>query len=256
MDMNYNNIRGIEQFKNKLSSSLRKRNLSEDDIEKSIQAALDLFGDKLGVMPVAGMISAVSAVAAIEKHLIDGNMVSANSILEGIGAFQIETLATSGPQRLSINDVREEGKMANAALDATAQEIHDSVEEADNLISVMAYDENGKPLRSFNVSSIDMIDYIEEEDLTDEGKRNRGFLPADFDSTDVLSATPSKSEGNARTIGYYGHDTSGDIYIQCPACLSKDVIPLGAGSYMCLTCEPANTFDVDLLLEDLNPECN
>lgn len=257
MDMTYNNLRGIEQFKNKLTASLQKRNLSKDDIDKCISHAVNLFGGKLGVMPIGGVISAVSAVIAIEKHL---NNNPSHDILNAISAFNIdEVIAPSestGSLRLALDDVRSEGQSANAALDKTAQQIHDSVEDRDNLISVMAYDEHGNPVKEFQVGSIDMIDYMEEEDLTDEGKRNRGFLPADFDSTDVLSATPSTSEGSSRNIGHYGHESDGSIYIQCPACFSKDVIPLGAGEYMCLSCEPATTFDVDLLLDDINPEMN
>jgi hypothetical protein len=191
MDMTYNNLRGIEQFKKKLASSLQKRNLSQIDIDKCVSKAVDLFGHKIGVMPIGGIISAVSAVSAIERHL-DGNPV--HDIFDAISAFNIDEStapeAPSGSLRLSLDDVRDEGKMASAALDETAQEIHDSVEDSDNLISVMAYDEHGRPVKEFQVSSIDMIDYMEEEDLTDEGKRNRGFLPADFDSTDVLSSMP------------------------------------------------------------------
>jgi len=257
MDMTYNNLRGIEQFKNKLASSLQKRNLSKIDIDKCISKAVDLFGDKIGVMPVGGVISAVAAVSAIEKHLNDN---PAHDILDAIGSFSIDEAtaasAPSGSLRLALDDVRGEGKMDDAELDDTAQEIHESVEDSDNLITVMAYDEHGRPLKEFQVSSIDMIDYMEEEDLTDEGRRSRGFLPADFDSTDVLSATPATSEGKTRNIGNYGHETDGSIYIQCPGCSSKDVIPVGAGTYMCLTCEPSNIFDVDLLLDDINPEMN
>lgn len=257
MDMTYNNLRGIEQFKNKLAYSLQKRNLSTIDIDKCISKAVDLFGDKLGVMPVGGVISAVAAVSAIEKHL-DSNPV--HDILAAISSFSIdEAVAASAPSgslRLSLDDVRDEGKMDGAKLDETAQEIHESVEDTDNLVTVMAYDEHGRPLKEFQVSSIDMIDYMEEEDLTDEGRRNRGFLPADYDSTDVLSATPATSEGKTRNIGNYGHEADGSIYIQCPGCSSKDVIPVGAGTYMCLACEPANIFDVDLLLDDINPEMN
>ena len=100
-----------------------------------------------------------------------------------------------------------------------------------------------------------MTDYMEEEDLTDEGKRQRGFLPPDFDSTDVLS-NPVETQGRSRSIGNYGHDEQGQIFIQCPVCLSKDAAPLGAGTYMCLSCDDAHTFDVDLLLDDINPEMN
>jgi hypothetical protein len=257
MDMTYNNLRGIEQFKNKLTSSLQKRNLSKIDIDKCVSKAVDLFGDKIGVMPVGGAISAINAVSAIEKHL-DDNPV--HDILDAINSFSIHELKIdsepSGSLRLSLDDVRSEGKMDDANLDKIAQEIHESVEDSDNLVSVMTYDEYGRPVKEFKVSSVNMIDYMEEEDLSDEGRRSRGFLPADYDSTDVLSTTTSVSTGSTRTIGNYRHESDGSIYIQCPSCLSKDVIPVGAGTYMCLTCEPESTFDIDLLLDDINPEMN
>ncbi len=251
--MNYNNLRGIEQFKNKLTLSLQKHNLSKIDIDKCVSKAVELFGNKLGVMPVQGMISATTAVSAIEKHLKDN---SSFDIFDAISAFNIDVVESSSsnaPLRLSLNDVREEGTSASATLDGVALEIHDSVEELDSLVEVMAYNFDGTPAKNFNVSSIDMIDYMEEEDITDEGRRSRGFLPADFDSTDVLSSVESKNPERTRKLGSYGHDSEGNIYIQSPSG-SKDVIPLGAGTYMCMDSD--EIFEVDLLLDDINPEVN
>lgn len=250
MDMTYNNLRGIEQFKNKLTSSLQKRNSSQDDIEKCVETAVNLFGDKIGVMPVGGFVSAAATMAAIENHLNSAPVVN---IVDAISSFNMDAFvlsSASGSIRLAIDDVREEGREVETVLDESAQAIQDSVEDTDNLVSVMAYDEKGNPVREFQVSSIDMIDYMEEEDLTDEGRRRRGFLPANFDSTDVLSETES-TEGSVRNIGSYGYDSKGELYIQSPSG-NRDVIPVGAGTYMCL--ETGEVFDVDLLLDDLNPE--
>jgi hypothetical protein len=256
MDQTYNNLRGIEQFKNKLNTSLQNRNLSQNDIDEFIKQALLVLGDKIGVMPVGDMISAVSAVKSIENHIAANETMS---VLDALGTFDFDSMSPNTSAfdntRLSNNDVRAEGLIRVAKLSDESQEIHDSVIETENLVEVMTYNSDGTPGRAFEVSNIDMIDYIEEEDLTNEGRRNRGFLPADFDSTDVLENQEEYQTGKNRTVGGYGHDASGEIFITCP-CGGKDVIPLGAGTYMCLTCEPEVVFDVDLLLEDINPENN
>lgn len=257
MDKNYNNLRGIEQFKNKLGVSLQKLGFSQDDVDTCISKAVEKFGDKIGVMPVDGMVSAITTVAtlintlqAFESHSVD----AFTQVIETHSTEAVSNVADSAHNhRLSNHDIRDTGTANNAALSGVAQEIHDNVETEDELVTVIAYNFDGTPAKQFSVSQIDMIDYVEAEDLTDEGLRKRGFLPSDFDSTDVLT-TSEVSEGTSRTIGAYGHDADGDIFIQCSACNSKDAVPIGAGTYMCLTCD--TTFDVDLLLDDLNPETN
>ena len=252
MDQTYNNTRGIEQIKNKLSTSLQISHELLDDLINMIVKKLD---NNIGIMPVNGAVSSMNIVNEITSYLKN---VSHKDILSKMEVFPFDSLTSGAVTRLDNNDVREtaNSRMSETELSHDAMLIHNQIGDTDLLEEVAAYNFDGSLERKISVSNIDMVEYMENEDLSDEGRRSLGFLPADFDSTNVLSATPPTQEGHRRTIGIYGYDANGALYVKCPECLSSDVIPMGAGEYMCLQCEPCCSFDVDLLLDDLNPEMN
>lgn len=94
---------------------------------------------------------------------------------------------------------------------------------------------------------IDMIDCISVDDLTTEGKRARGYLPADFDSTvdDENSYAQPEDEIVEGKVEYDGNQ---QLMISCPRCGSRNlVVEMSRG--ICMDCDA--DFDVSISLADI-----
>lgn len=255
MNEEYNNERGINMLKKKLGEELAKNGWSSNEIDIVLNLTLEKFGSQTGIMPVNGMLSA-KTVADTVAHAIDGK-----TLPDIIGMFDTIQIAPAenvpGSFRMLTEDEeRTVGKTFDAELSPEARLFHEETnvdEDKSEWVPQRAYSADGSFVEKGDMESIDMIDYTESEDLTVEGQRSRGFLAADFDTTDVLQPLQT-TKGKERVIGTYAWDEHGELFITCPTCNSNDAIPMGAGKYMCMECD--GLFDVDLLLSDLMPEDN
>ena len=254
MDQTYNNERGIELLKIKIPNMLRIAGMSAEMIDTVVATTLQQFGSKVGAMPVDGLLSASAVAEAIVTEAKNGHDVEeVRTRIINMHTVPMQTKThVDFSQRIEHRHTHGFGRAEYAELSDAASALHQEIEDNVNDINIVESKMSGKA-QTIPVNPINMVDYTETEDLTAEGQRARGFLPATFDTMDALTEVDAPSKRQQRLMGSYGYDAYGELYISCPECNSQDVIPAGAGTYMCLNCEDSTLFDVDLLLSDLLP---
>ncbi|MBS1722421.1 MAG: hypothetical protein JSS66_05380 [Armatimonadetes bacterium] len=249
-----NNVRGQQALETKIAAALELAGRSNTFIDTVLETTMSKFGDTVGIMPVAGCVPVKALLTAVLDAVNGcGTPEEAAQSVRRLEPAELMVSDSVAPIRLDDSDVRSTGQESESILEGAAVDIDVAIRDIVGSpgTEVFAYEKDGET-KVIEVESIDMVDYMEDDDLTDEGRRARGFLPATYDSMDAL--TPEAQVDVAqRNIGSYGYDNDGELFISCPQCHTQDVVPVGAGTYMCLECEDF-TFDVDLLLNDLLPE--
>lgn len=249
MSTDYNIVRGMGLVESKIGQELKRKGASDAVLEAAIAAAKAKFEGLVGVMPINGLHSAAQVAEACNQAL--RGVSSPEEAREAVSGVVMGRRGTGEVRRVE-GSFAEQGREREVQLDYDAADL--SAEIADNSgsdteIRVMVSE--GGRVKEIVADVVDMLPYVDSEDLTDEGKRSLGYLPADFDSMSTLGADTPEVEVETRRVGRYGYDADGQLFIESPdGC--RDVVPMGTGTYMCL--ETGTVFDVDLLINDLLPE--
>jgi len=248
MTLDYNQQRGQALFESKIQTS----GLSNEE-QIVLNALKKHFMDQVGVMPTGGLLAAARiAQACINAVKEDAQADFASMAMRALVLYgELNHVKTVEPV---LND--EQIKQHNAITDALFKELNaNSVSDnGDNVAKVLTKDKNGNiQERTLIMDDIDMLDDIENEDLSIEGKRRLGMISKDYDtlSGDAVVETNTRSTLPFGTIVALDN---GEWEILSPFTNTSDVYPVGDGIYCCLATD--KKFRIDLNLADLQATAN
>lgn len=252
MSTDYNASRGIALLENKIRQELKRKGADDETVQAAVEAALNRFGDCVGVMPIGGLNSA-SRVAESCNQALRG-VSNPDEAREAINGVTMGAQST-GEIRRVVGGFSELGREDEVTLDYQAADLGAEIDaNASSESEITIKVSEGGRVKEIIADVVDMLPYVDGDDLSDEGKRSLGFLPPDFDSMSTLGQDTPEIDVEVRKVGRYGYDSDGELFIECPECSGRDVCPMGSGTYMCLSCPQSTQFDVDLLINDLLPE--
>ena len=101
------------------------------------------------------------------------------------------------------------------------------------------------------IDDIDLLEDFDDEDLSLEGKRASGIIPAEYDTT-INNIATEKAIRNGIKYGELVIDEDGEFLIKCPYTGSTDVYQIDSSTYASF--ETDQPFRVKFNLSDLRPD--
>ena len=101
------------------------------------------------------------------------------------------------------------------------------------------------------IDDIDLLEDFDDEDLSLEGERASGIIPAEYDTT-INNIATDKAIRNGIKYGELVIDEDGGFLIKCPYTGSTDVYQIDSSTYASF--ETDQPFRVKFNLSDLRPD--
>lgn len=234
-----NAVRGRALLERKLYGALGLRK----DVDRVVSLVMDEVGDSVVVMAEPGKITSVKLAERIIPMI---QHVTDEAEIQRLSRASLTTPDLStGPRVMRKIDTAapalKQGIETEASLNKEAKELDEAITQ---------FGFNRKDYEAIN-----MINHVKKSDLSDEGKRARGFLPANFDS---LMQNADQFEVSMDEEGLEEGEVmisdTGLIIPICPYSGSQDVYPISTNEFKCFDCEPeCRGFMVDITLSDMFP---
>jgi hypothetical protein len=101
------------------------------------------------------------------------------------------------------------------------------------------------------IDEIDLLEDFDDEDLSLEGERASGLIPAEYDTT-INNIATEKAIRNRIKYGELIIDENGGFLVQCPYTGSTDVYQIDSSTYASF--ETDQPFKIKFNLSDLKPD--
>lgn len=136
---------------------------------------------------------------------------------------------------------------------AAQQEIEDISGNLHNFqYQTMTVEKDGKLIEiEVPIDDIDLLEDFDDEDLSTEGERAAGIIPAEYDTT-INNIATEKAIRNRIKYGELIIDDDGGFLIKCPYTESTDVYQIDSSTYASF--ETDQPFKIKFNLSDLQPD--
>lgn len=101
------------------------------------------------------------------------------------------------------------------------------------------------------IDEIDLLEDFDDEDLSLEGERASGLIPAEYDTT-INNIATEKAIRNRIKYGELIIDENGGFLVQCPYTGSTDVYQIDSSTYASF--ETDQPFKINFNLSDFKPD--
>ena len=149
-----------------------------------------------------------------------------------------------------------DGRIVSAA-EAAAQTLaaQQEIEEASGSFhnfQTITVEKDGKLVEiEVPIDDIDLLEDFDDEDLSLEGERASGMIPAEYDTT-INNIATEKAIRNRTKYGELIIDEDGGFLVQCPYTGSTDVYQIDSSTYASF--ETDQPFKIKFNLSDLKPD--
>jgi hypothetical protein len=149
-----------------------------------------------------------------------------------------------------------DGRIVSAA-EAAAQTLaaQQEIEEASGSFhnfQTITVEKDGKLVEiEVPIDDIDLLEDFDDEDLSLEGERASGMIPAEYDTT-INNIATEKAIRNRIKYGELIIDEDGGFLVQCPYSGSTDVYQIDSSTYASF--ETDQPFKIKFNLSDLKPD--
>ena len=149
-----------------------------------------------------------------------------------------------------------DGRIVSAA-EAAAQTLaaQQEIEEASggfHNFQTITVEKDGKLVEiEVPIDDIDLLEDFDDEDLSLEGERASGMIPAEYD-TSINNIATEKAIRNRIKYGELIIDEDGGFLVQCPYTGSTDVYQIDSSTYASF--ETDQPFKIKFNLSDLKPD--
>ena len=239
--------RGRELFERKL---LRAQLVNAQHVEL-LTMLRKSFRDQVGVMGINGAFAASrladACIEAVQSDETESDLVV---------AMALQKYLEKSPERMQTKRSENPGELKKVR-EASEEEVMADPNYQDKLLlheefaSMQPYKDPVDGVAANNCDFVDVMDDIPKEYLTVEGKRSRGFIAANFDTTQ--DEAPEETDDNRMRIKVPAHGRyelgemvmAKQYVLQCPRCFSRRMHVDGENWMDCMDCEARFIIDYD-----------